>query len=246
MPERGKSHGILSQLQGADHEMKRIIGIGFVDALAAIQVEVISDTLNVKRILFLKNVPSEIKRPFDVPGVKIDIVDLASNGFAKEEGDQFFFSVVNPQVKAKLLRKFAAEYGIKKTDYTTIVHPSCNISKTCTFQEGVLAEQGAIITSYTEVGFGVHIKRGVNIGHHCHIGDYCTINPGAVVSGAVGLGEGCMLGTGAVLIDGITIGKGVLIGAGSVVTKDIPPGVIAYGNPCRVVRENDKWSPDSI
>jgi len=226
--------------------MNRIIGIGFVDSLAAIQAEVISDTLNVKRILYLKNVPTEIKRPFEVPGVKIEIVDLLTSRFTKEESDQFFFSVVNPQVKEKLLREFAAEYDIKKTDFAKIVHPSCNISTTCTFQEGVLAEQGIIISSYTNVGFGVHIKRGVNIGHHCRIGDYCTINPGAVVSGTVVLGEGCMLGTGAVLIDGITIGKGVLIGAGSVVTKDISPGVIAYGNPCRVIRDNDKWTVDSI
>lgn len=37
---------------------------------------------------------------------------------------------------------------------------------------------------------------------------------------------------------GVTIGDNVVIGAGSVVTKDIPSNVIAYGNPCRVIREN--------
>ena len=37
---------------------------------------------------------------------------------------------------------------------------------------------------------------------------------------------------------GVTIGDNVVIGAGSIVTKDIPDHVIAYGNPCRVVREN--------
>lgn len=36
---------------------------------------------------------------------------------------------------------------------------------------------------------------------------------------------------------GVTIGKGSVIGAGSVVTKDIPAGVIAFGNPCRVYRK---------
>ena len=36
---------------------------------------------------------------------------------------------------------------------------------------------------------------------------------------------------------GVTIGENSVIGAGSVVTKDIPKNSVAYGNPCRVVRE---------
>jgi galactoside O-acetyltransferase len=42
---------------------------------------------------------------------------------------------------------------------------------------------------------------------------------------------------------GITIGKNCVIGSGSVVTKDIPPNVVAVGNPCRVlgnIGEHDK------
>ena len=46
---------------------------------------------------------------------------------------------------------------------------------------------------------------------------------------------------------GVTIGEGTIIGSGSVVTKDIPPGVIAAGNPCRIIREitqsdSDRWN----
>ena len=39
------------------------------------------------------------------------------------------------------------------------------------------------------------------------------------------------------ILPGVSIGNGSIIGAGSVVTKDIPPNVIAVGNPCRVLRE---------
>ena len=35
------------------------------------------------------------------------------------------------------------------------------------------------------------------------------------------------------------IGKNSIIGAGSVVTKDIPDNVIAYGNPCKIIRKNE-------
>ena len=52
------------------------------------------------------------------------------------------------------------------------------------------------------------------------------------------IGNNVWIGGGAIIMLGVTIGNHVVIGAGSVVTKDIPGHVIAYGNPCRVIREN--------
>ena len=40
------------------------------------------------------------------------------------------------------------------------------------------------------------------------------------------------------VIQGIHIGSNTTVGVGSVVVKDVPDGVVAYGNPCKVVREN--------
>jgi maltose O-acetyltransferase len=45
------------------------------------------------------------------------------------------------------------------------------------------------------------------------------------------------LGANVTVLPGVTIGARTTIGAGSVVTRDVPPGVLAVGNPCRVVRE---------
>jgi maltose O-acetyltransferase len=44
------------------------------------------------------------------------------------------------------------------------------------------------------------------------------------------------IGGGALVLPGVSIGEGSVIGAGSVVTRDVPAGVLAFGNPCRVVR----------
>jgi maltose O-acetyltransferase len=52
----------------------------------------------------------------------------------------------------------------------------------------------------------------IHIGNHVWIGGQVVINPG------------------------VTIGDGSVIGSGSVVTRDIPPNVLAFGNPCRVIR----------
>jgi maltose O-acetyltransferase len=44
------------------------------------------------------------------------------------------------------------------------------------------------------------------------------------------------IGAGAIVLPGVTVGRGSIVGAGSVVTRDVPPGVVAAGNPCRVLR----------
>ena len=53
----------------------------------------------------------------------------------------------------------------------------------------------------------------------------------------VTIGNDVWIGGNVVINPGVTIGSNVVIGSGSVVTKDIPSGVIAAGNPCRVIRE---------
>ncbi len=53
----------------------------------------------------------------------------------------------------------------------------------------------------------------------------------------VRIGSNVWIGAGAILLPGVTVGENSVIGAGSVVTHDIPPNVVAVGNPCRVLRE---------
>ncbi len=53
----------------------------------------------------------------------------------------------------------------------------------------------------------------------------------------VHIGNNVWIGASSVILPGVTIGDNTVIGAGSVVTKDIPAGVVAVGNPCRVQRE---------
>jgi maltose O-acetyltransferase len=53
----------------------------------------------------------------------------------------------------------------------------------------------------------------------------------------VEIGSDVWVGGGALILPGVRIGSGAVIGAGSVVTRDVPGGVFAAGNPCRVIRE---------
>ncbi|MBR3438971.1 MAG: sugar O-acetyltransferase [Clostridia bacterium] len=90
---------------------------------------------------------------------------------------------------------------------------------------------------------------------HIYVGDNVLFAPNVTVATAghpldadlrrkayqynmpVRIGNNCWIGAGAKIMPGVTIGDNTVIGAGSVVTKDIPSNVLAYGVPCRVVRE---------
>jgi maltose O-acetyltransferase len=52
----------------------------------------------------------------------------------------------------------------------------------------------------------------------------------------VDIGSDVWVGGGAIILPGVRIGSRSVIGAGSVVTRDVPDGVLAAGNPCKVVR----------
>ncbi len=90
---------------------------------------------------------------------------------------------------------------------------------------------------------------------HIYVGDKVMFGPNVTISTAnhpiepelrgkglqynkdVYIGENAWIAANVVIVPGVRIGKNAVIGAGSVVTKDIPDGVVAVGNPCRVLRE---------
>jgi maltose O-acetyltransferase len=55
----------------------------------------------------------------------------------------------------------------------------------------------------------------------------------------ISIGSDVWVGGGALILAGVRIGARSIIGAGSVVTRDVPDGVLAAGNPCRVIRPLD-------
>ena len=69
-----------------------------------------------------------------------------------------------------------------------------------------------------------------------HPMDFQERRAGLEAGKPVTIGSDVWVGGGAIILPGVTIGHRSVIGAGSVVTRDVPDGVFAAGNPCRVVR----------
>lgn len=131
-------------------------------------------------------------------------------------------------------RRKVVEKQDPTTVYGTAIHPSAIVSPHATIEEGTVVMQGAIVQTGTQIGKHCIINTGASVDHDCVLENFVHISPHATLCGDVKVGEGTWIGAGAVVIQGIRIGKNCVIGAGSVVCKDVPDGVKAYGNPCKI------------
>ena len=85
------------------------------------------------------------------------------------------------------------------------------------------------------IGSDTQIGPGVQLLAADHPRDPEVRRSGLELGRPVTIGENVWIGAGAIVCPGVTIGDGSVIGAGSVVTRDVPAGVVAAGNPCRVL-----------
>lgn len=89
------------------------------------------------------------------------------------------------------------------------------------------------------VQIGDDVLIGPNVGFYCpnHALDPEKRASSMERSLPIRIGNKVWIGGNTVILGNVAIGDNTVIGAGSVVTKDIPAGVIAFGNPCRVYRK---------
>lgn len=124
-------------------------------------------------------------------------------------------------------------------ELATLIHPGVYIDETTTIGKGCIICEGVTITSCVEIGDNTFVHPHAVIGHDIKIGKHCMIGANSEIGGANVIGDrsyfGFMSGTKELL----TIGQDVICSAGAIVFRDLPDGVIAVGNPARIMKNND-------
>lgn len=108
----------------------------------------------------------------------------------------------------------------------TVVDYSCRIG------DGVKIHCNCYIAQYTELEDDVFLAPGVTIANDLYPGDERS----AELMAGPRIGAGAQIGVNVTILPYVRIGPGALIGAGSVVTRDVPAGAVAFGNPAAVRR----------
>lgn len=127
-----------------------------------------------------------------------------------------------------------------KTGERLTVEPDlrCDYGSNISVGEDFYANFNLVILDVAPVTIGDRVMLGPNVSL-CAAGH--PIHPAGRAAGyeygrPITIGDDVWIGGGAVIVPGVTVGNGAVIAAGSVVTKDVPPMVVAAGNPCRVLR----------
>ncbi len=112
--------------------------------------------------------------------------------------------------------------------------PGLKIGDQNVFREYVTVHAGTNDGEYTEVGSHNHILAYSHVAHDCVIGDHLVMSSHAALGGHVIVGDHVNVGWGAGLHQFVHIGSYAMVGACSKVVQDVPPYMLADGNPAHV------------
>ncbi len=132
----------------------------------------------------------------------------------------------------QLFSKTTDEFLIESSFY-------CDYGYNIEIGNNFYTNHNCVILDCAKVTFGDNVFIGPNCGFYTAIHPIDTEerNSGIESAKPISIGNNVWIGGNVTVLPGVTIGDNTVIGAGSVVTKNIPPNVVAVGNPCRSIKQ---------
>ncbi|MEO8066759.1 MAG: acetyltransferase [Flavobacteriales bacterium] len=213
----------------------RITLLGCSSSIGSLLLESARALYGWVEVTIIENVPRADDDPFVPEGM--DVRMMKAEALTERPIGPFLLAMAKPEAKRATWAWFADRFGLQREELTTLISPHAMVASTATIGRGVYVEPGVVISPFANVEDMATINRGATIGHHTRVGEFVNIGPGCHIAGHCHLGASVQLGVGTVTFDHVSVGNGTMIGGGSVVVKDVPPNVVAWGNPCAVVKE---------
>lgn len=152
--------------------------------------------------------------------------------------DEVHVAIGQPQARARLGTALLAR-GFR---LATIVHPAACVADTAELGAGAFVAAGSIVGPSVRIGARAIVNHRCSVDHDAEVGADAHLAPGVLTGGYARIGARSWLGLGTVLRDRVEVGDDSFVGAGSLVLAAIPPRVLAYGQPARVIRPLDQGS----
>lgn len=138
--------------------------------------------------------------------------------------------------RQKILKDLFGQMG---QDCTINAPFYCDYGYQIEMGDAVFINHNCVILDAAKVVLGSHVFIAPNCGFYTagHPLDITQRNQGLEYAKPITIGDNVWLGAAVHVLPGVTIGDGTVIGAGSLIRHDIPSGVLAAGNPCRIIRK---------
>lgn len=151
----------------------------------------------------------------------------------------FAFNHADPNNRVEHRRILNELLGFYAETATIMPNFACDYGWNISMGEGSFINCNSYLMDCARITIGEHVFIGPNCAMYTAIHPLLPEERNTEYERAepITIGDDCWLGGNVTICPGVTIGRGTVIGAGSVVTRDIPAGVVAVGNPCRPRRQ---------
>lgn len=183
-------------------------------------------------IIFIDDNNGELEIKFDekvIPVYSFDSKDYEPDlcSFVIASGEPFLRKVLYQKILNHAFR------------FKRVIDNSAIIAASVEIGDGVIVGAFSSVQNKASLEHNVSVNTASVIGHDAVIKSHSVISSQVNIGGGAQIGECVYIGMGALIREGVKIGANSIIGMGSVVFNDVPEGVIAIGNPARVVRKNE-------